>query len=165
MLYSGARGKLIHSNLKSNLVSDSLLTFKYSYYFYRITLYYQSNLHYQTNFVSAKNSLCHLPSLSTLSLILSAIPRIRKPCKMGLNGPKLTCLHTVKKGYWFSRPQPGCHLPNPPWAGIIKLFPARESLVSDIPAGDGKIANLFLQCIIVFAGLVKINAFVVLSQR
>jgi hypothetical protein len=24
--------------------------------------------------------------------------------------------------------------------------PARESLVSDIPAGDGKIANLFLQC-------------------
>jgi hypothetical protein len=27
-----------------------------------------------------------------------------------------------------------------------KLFHARESLVSDIPAGDGKIANLFLQC-------------------
>jgi hypothetical protein len=25
----------------------------------------------------------------------------------------------------------------------IKLFPARESLVSDIPAGDGKIGNLF----------------------
>ncbi len=32
--------------------------------------------------------------------------------------------------------------------GIIKLFPARESLVSDIPVGDGKIDNLFLQCII-----------------
>ncbi len=30
--------------------------------------------------------------------------------------------------------------------GVIKLFPARESLVSDIPAGDGKTANLFLQC-------------------
>jgi hypothetical protein len=29
----------------------------------------------------------------------------------------------------------------------IKLFPARESLVSDITAGDGKICNLFLQCI------------------
>jgi hypothetical protein len=29
---------------------------------------------------------------------------------------------------------------------IIKLFPARESLVSDIPAGDGKNNNLFLQC-------------------
>ncbi len=27
--------------------------------------------------------------------------------------------------------------------GIIKLFPTRESLVSDIPAGDGKIDNLF----------------------
>jgi hypothetical protein len=29
---------------------------------------------------------------------------------------------------------------------MIKLIPARESLVSDIPAGDRKIANLFLQC-------------------
>ncbi len=29
---------------------------------------------------------------------------------------------------------------------IYKLFPSRESLVSDIPAGDGKMANLFLQC-------------------
>jgi hypothetical protein len=28
----------------------------------------------------------------------------------------------------------------------MKLFPARESLFSDIPAGDGKTANLFLQC-------------------
>ncbi len=28
------------------------------------------------------------------------------------------------------------------WPGIIKLFLARESLVSDIPAGDGKISNL-----------------------
>ncbi len=32
---------------------------------------------------------------------------------------------------------------NSPWPGLIKLFPARESLVYDIPAGDGKIANLF----------------------
>ncbi len=31
-------------------------------------------------------------------------------------------------------------------SGIPELFPARESLVSDIQAGDGKIANLFLQC-------------------
>jgi hypothetical protein len=30
----------------------------------------------------------------------------------------------------------------------LKLFPARESLVSDIPAGDGKIANSFLQCVV-----------------
>jgi hypothetical protein len=27
----------------------------------------------------------------------------------------------------------------------VKLFPARESLVSDIPTGDGKIADLSLQ--------------------
>jgi hypothetical protein len=30
--------------------------------------------------------------------------------------------------------------------GKMKLFPARGSLVSGIPAGDGKTANLFLQC-------------------
>ncbi len=28
-------------------------------------------------------------------------------------------------------------------AGVIKLFPARESLISDIPAGDGKMDILF----------------------
>jgi hypothetical protein len=33
--------------------------------------------------------------------------------------------------------------PNSPWPGIIRLFPARESLVSDIPAGDRKNAKLF----------------------
>jgi hypothetical protein len=32
---------------------------------------------------------------------------------------------------------------------MIKLFPARESLDSDIPPEDGKIAYLFLQCNIV----------------
>jgi|688.fasta_scaffold2500220_1 hypothetical protein len=50
-------------------------------------------------------------------------------------------LYTVKKVNVPSRP--GCHLLNSPWVGIIKFFPARESLVSDTPAGDGKIANLF----------------------
>jgi hypothetical protein len=50
-----------------------------------------------------------------------------------------------KKGCKFSRPQAeaGCHLPNSPRPGIIKFFPARESLVSDIPAGDGKSYNPF----------------------
>ncbi len=55
--------------------------------------------------------------------------------------------YTVKKSYWFSRLQPGCHLTNSPWPGIINLFPPRGSLVSDIPSGEGKTANLFLQCI------------------
>jgi hypothetical protein len=46
--------------------------------------------------------------------------------------------------------------PSPAGMSLIKLFlggnnlvfsPPRESLVSDIPAGDGKMANSFLQCI------------------
>jgi hypothetical protein len=54
--------------------------------------------------------------------------------------------YNVKKGLPFSRPQLGCHWPNSPWTGKIWLFPLRESLVSDIPAGDRKIVNLFLHC-------------------
>ncbi len=30
-------------------------------------------------------------------------------------------VYTVKKGSRVSRLQPGCHLPNSPWAGIIQL--------------------------------------------
>ncbi len=48
-----------------------------------------------------------------------------------------------KKGKPFSRPQPGCHKPNSPRTGIIKLFPPRDSLVGEIPAGDGENGNLF----------------------
>jgi hypothetical protein len=51
-----------------------------------------------------------------------------------------------KEGNRFFRPYPGCHKPISPWPGIIKLFPARKSLVSDIPAWEGKIGSLFLQC-------------------
>jgi hypothetical protein len=43
--------------------------------------------------------------------------------------------------------QTGYHLPNSPWAGRIKLFPPRECLVSDIPAGDRNVDNL-LRCIL-----------------
>jgi hypothetical protein len=46
--------------------------------------------------------------------------------------------YIVKKVIDFSRPQPGCRL----------LFPAKESLVSDIPAGDGKTADLFYSALI-----------------
>jgi hypothetical protein len=35
--------------------------------------------------------------------------------------------------------------PYSPWAGLIKLFSPRECLVSDIPAGDGNVANLCLR--------------------
>ncbi len=34
--------------------------------------------------------------------------------------------------------------------GIIKLFPPRQSLVIDIPAGDGNVANLFYGVVFVF---------------
>ncbi len=46
------------------------------------------------------------------------------------NPPRLTKILILhwKKGYQFSRLQPG---PDSPWPGIMKLFPARESLVSD----------------------------------
>ncbi len=30
-------------------------------------------------------------------------------------------------------------VPNSPWAGIIKSFPPRASLASDIPVGDGNV--------------------------
>jgi hypothetical protein len=33
-------------------------------------------------------------------------------------------------------------------AGNFVIIPRKGSLVSDIPAGDGKIDNLFLQCIL-----------------
>jgi hypothetical protein len=43
-------------------------------------------------------------------------------------------------------------LPNSPWAGIndviTELFLPRGSLVSDILAGDGKLVNLFLRCVV-----------------
>ncbi len=42
-------------------------------------------------------------------------------------------IHTVKKGYRFSRPHPGCHLPHSPWI-IPGQIPARESLLQCSPS-------------------------------
>jgi hypothetical protein len=53
--------------------------------------------------------------------------------------------YTVKKASDFLLSHPGCQSPNSPWPGIIKLFPARERLVSDIPDRNGKIVNPFLK--------------------
>ncbi len=54
-------------------------------------------------------------------------------------------VHCEKRLAIFPSPAAGRHLPNFPWPGKIKLFTARESLVpvSDIPAGDRKIVDLF----------------------
>jgi hypothetical protein len=58
----------------------------------------------------------------------------------------LICIKCTPYKKLFYIPVPS-HLPNSFWAGIChiqyKLFPARESLVSDIPAGDGTIEKLF----------------------
>jgi hypothetical protein len=34
-------------------------------------------------------------------------------------------IYTVKKAFRHSRPQPGCHLPNSPWAGIMTSYKRR----------------------------------------
>jgi hypothetical protein len=54
--------------------------------------------------------------------------------------------YTVKKGLAVFRSPAGMSLTKLFLGGNNLIFPARESLVSDIQAGDGKIANLFLQC-------------------
>jgi hypothetical protein len=43
----------------------------------------------------------------------------------------------------------GMSLTNLSLVGNNLILPAWESVVSDIPAGDGKLANLFLQCIVI----------------
>ncbi len=53
---------------------------------------------------------------------------------------KPSTIHCKK---WFAIFPSPAGKPNSLWPGIIKLFPARECLESDIPAGDGKIGNLF----------------------
>ncbi len=53
--------------------------------------------------------------------------------------------NTVKKRVCgFPVPSQDDTYQTPPGRGIIVLFQARDSLVSDSPAGDGKISNLFL---------------------
>ncbi len=55
-------------------------------------------------------------------------------------------LHCKKMFFYFSVPSLEVTYQNSPWTAIIKFFSSRESLVSDLPTGDGKIDNLFLQC-------------------
>ncbi len=58
--------------------------------------------------------------------------------------------YTVKKRFESFPSTAGMSLPNSPLGGnndvITELFLPRVSLVSDIPAGDGKLVNLFLRC-------------------
>jgi hypothetical protein len=90
-------------------------------------LHFWSNIKYSCTFSSNKD---------TLPLKIRSHPIYI--CKRGGN------LYTVKKGYPV--PSPAGMSLTKVWPGIIKLFPARESLVIDIPAEDGKNDNLFLHC-------------------
>ncbi len=54
----------------------------------------------------------------------------------------VTC--TVKKGSRFSVPSRDVTYQTLPRR---ELFPVSDSLISDIPAGDGKTENLFFQCV------------------
>ncbi len=84
------------------------------------------------------------PSVDPTSIILSChVLYSMIKYSFGIQIIYCTLYYTVIKGYRFSRPQPGCHQPRPV---IIKLFPARESSVSDIPSRDRKIMYLFSQC-------------------
>jgi hypothetical protein len=77
-----------------------------------------------------------------LILKLEKWKQIRLNCKCIV---RIQYLHCKKKVSGF--PVPSRDVTNQtPWPGIIYLFHARESLVIDIPAGDGKIAYLILQC-------------------
>ncbi len=54
---------------------------------------------------------------------------------------------TVKKVSGFPVPSRDVTYQTLPGREILLLFPPGESLVSDILPGDGKTANLFLQCV------------------
>jgi hypothetical protein len=85
------------------------------------------------SFRSGKRKYC--PWLSWCSLAGLICPGTREYFP---DWPKLSSSYThCKKGYCFSRPQPG----------NIKLFLARDCSVSDITAEDGKnVITIYAQC-------------------
>jgi hypothetical protein len=79
--------------------------------------------------------------------MFTTVPEYLSTCNTLLN--YFLIIHYKKKVSDIPVPRGACHLPNSPWAEIISFFPPRQSLISDIPAGDVNVANLFLQCIYV----------------
>jgi hypothetical protein len=63
-----------------------------------------------------------------------------------------------KKGELFSRPLAGMSLTNLFLAGNILIIPRQGEFGYDIPAGDGKIANFFLQCTILKPLILSVTA-------
>ncbi len=105
---------------------------------------YRRYVHYEPK-KSQKMCLYTLYSTVNICVYIYLEENVVHRTKLG-RLPKNTWPMHCKKGYQFSRPQPGCYLPNSPWTGIIEFFPPRETLVSNIQAGDGKIDKHFLQC-------------------
>jgi hypothetical protein len=66
-------------------------------------------------------------------------------------------IHCKKKVSDFSVPSLDVNNQTLPGRELCTVFPDRESLVSDIPAGDGKITNLFLQCTSIRTVRVQLN--------
>jgi hypothetical protein len=64
-------------------------------------------------------------------------------CPLQLWSIGIVEVESLKATHWVYCKKKGSCFPFPSLEGIIKLFPARENLVSDIPAGDGKTSNLF----------------------
>jgi hypothetical protein len=55
-----------------------------------------------------------------VDVLLKGFPMVPLSCRSNLAGR-----YTVKKVSGFSRPQPGCHLPNSPWQGNTLIIPAQ----------------------------------------
>ncbi len=47
---------------------------------------------------------------------------IKEGVSMSCNNSGAFDLYTIKKAFRYSRSQPGCHLPNSPWAGIMTSY-------------------------------------------
>jgi hypothetical protein len=56
---------------------------------------------------------------NTSSLWASTCTHCTRP---GIQHILTTASYTVKKAFRYSRPQPGCHVPNSPWVGIMTSY-------------------------------------------
>ncbi len=70
---------------------------------------------------------------------------------------RLWCVYTVKKVRGFPVPSRDVTYQTLPWPGKIKLFPAMESMVGDIPAGDWENREPFFTVYRVPFGLFYLN--------
>ncbi len=99
-----------------------------------------------------KAAFCVFVLYLTLVHLLHIFPQCRRMLGLGTGmEPRTVAISALhrKKGPRVSRPQPGCHYQTLLGGNndfITELFLPRGSLVSYIPAGDGKLVNLFLRC-------------------